>query len=108
MISRMKAILVIVMIIFGLNGVSFAMSCCGNADSKNDSGQAYAQDSGKESKATDVGNKICPITGETIQKDTKATYEYNGKIYNFCCSMCIPEFKKNPGKYIKKITEEKL
>ena len=55
--------------------------------------------------ATDVGNTICPVTGEKIDAKTKATYEYQGKIYNFCCPMCIDEFKKDPGKYIKKIKE---
>ena len=37
----------------------------------------------------------------------QATYEYEGNIYNFCCAMCIDEFKKDPQKYIKKIEEEK-
>lgn len=57
-------------------------------------------------KAQDVGNKICPVSGEKIDEKTKATYEYEGKIYNFCCPMCIEEFKKDPGKYIKKVEEE--
>jgi YHS domain-containing protein len=26
-------------------------------------------------------------------------YEYNGKIYNLCCPMCVKDFKKNPEKY---------
>jgi len=97
----MKIILIAVIVIFGLNGTSFAMSC--DMGSHNDSGQAYAEDAKQESKAVDIGNKTCPVTGETIQEDTKATYEYNGKIYNFCCPMCIPEFKKNPEKYIAKM-----
>jgi YHS domain-containing protein len=58
------------------------------------------------SKPVGVGNKICPVSGEKIDEKTKATYEYRGKIYNFCCSMCIDEFKKDPQKYIKKIEEE--
>jgi YHS domain-containing protein len=57
-------------------------------------------------KAEEVGNKICPVTGEKIDEKTKATYEYKGKIYNFCCSMCIDEFKKDPEKYIKKVEQE--
>jgi len=96
----MKIILVAVIVIFGVNGISFAMSC--DMSSKNDSGQACAQDAKKGSKAADIGNKICPVTGETIQEDTKATYEYKGKIYNFCCASCIDDFKKDPTKYIKK------
>ncbi len=57
-------------------------------------------------KAENVDNTICPVTGEKIDKKTKATYEYKGKIYNFCCSACISEFKKDPEKFIKKIEEE--
>lgn len=53
-----------------------------------------------------VGNKICPISGEKIDEKMKATYEYEGKIYNFCCEMCIEEFKKDPEKYIEKVEEE--
>jgi YHS domain-containing protein len=74
---------------------------------------AQAQNKVAEPKTTatvstpqDVGNKICPVTGEKIDEKTKATYEYNGKIYNFCCPMCIDEFKKDPQKYIKKVEEE--
>ena len=60
----------------------------------------------KASEPINVGNKICPVSGEKINEKTKATYEYGGKIYNFCCPMCIDEFKKDPQKYIKKIKEE--
>jgi YHS domain-containing protein len=57
-------------------------------------------------KSQDVGNKICPVTGEKIDDKSKASYEYQGKIYNFCCAMCIDVFKKDPQKYIKKVEEE--
>ena len=57
--------------------------------------------------AQNVGNKICPVTGDKLSIDTSVTYEYGGKIYNFCCAGCIEEFKKDPVKYIKKIEEEK-
>ncbi len=70
---------------------------------------SFGQTAEKQTKsaAIEVGNKICPVSGEKIDEKTKATYEYQGKIYNFCCPMCIEEFKKDPGKYIKKIAEEK-
>jgi YHS domain-containing protein len=74
---------------------------------------AQAQNALSDAKATDevskpqdVGNKICPVTGVKIDEKTKATFEYKGKIYNFCCAMCIGEFKKDPDKYIKKVDEE--
>ncbi len=60
----------------------------------------------EEKKAVDAGNKICPVSGEKIDEKTKVTYEYEGKIYNFCCDMCIPTFKKDPQNYIKKVEEE--
>jgi YHS domain-containing protein len=55
-----------------------------------------------------VGNKICPVSGEEVGQGgmEPATYEYEGKIYNFCCAGCIEEFKKDPEKYIKKVEEE--
>lgn len=46
--------------------------------------------------------KICPVSGDKIDEKTAQTYkyEYKGKIYNFCCQMCLEEFKKDPEKYI--------
>ena len=60
----------------------------------------------EKTKAVNVGNKVCPVSGEKIDEKLKATYEYEGKIYNFCCTACIEEFKKDPEKYIKKVEEE--
>lgn len=59
-------------------------------------------------KPVNVGNKICPVSGERVGQSgmEAATYEYKGKIYNFCCEMCIDSFKSNPEKYIKKVEEE--
>jgi len=59
------------------------------------------------SKSVNAGNTICPVTGQKIEEKTKATYEYNGKEYNFCCSMCIDKFKSDPQKYIDKIEKTK-
>ena len=57
-------------------------------------------------QAVNAGNEICPVSGEKIDEKMKATYEYEGKVYSFCCAMCIEEFKKDPEKYIKKVEEE--
>lgn len=52
--------------------------------------------------AVEVGNKICPVSGENIEAMGEGfKYEYNGKIYNFCCSMCLKDFLKDPEKYSK-------
>lgn len=53
-----------------------------------------------EKELIDVDNKICPVHGREIEEDTKVTYEHEGKIYNFCCAMCVDGFEKDPQKYI--------
>ena len=58
-------------------------------------------------KPVDVGNKVCPVTGDKINPKNNVTYEYQGKTYHFCCPMCVPEFRKNPEKYIEVINKEK-
>ena len=53
-----------------------------------------------------VGNTICPVTGNKIgAMGEPVKYEYKGKIYNLCCGMCIKDFKNDPEKY-SKIAEE--
>ena len=65
-------------------------------------------------KAVTVGNKICPVSGDKVPDSDKTgareeavKYEYNGKIYNLCCKMCVKDFKKNPEKY-SKIAEDEV
>lgn len=62
-------------------------------------------------KAVEVGNKICPVSGNPIagggMGKAAVKFEWKGKIYNFCCPMCIEEFKKNPEKY-SKIAEDEV
>lgn len=60
----------------------------------------------KETGPVEVGNKICPVSGEKVgQMGETVKVEYNGKIYNLCCDMCKKDFLKNPEKY-RKIAEE--
>jgi YHS domain-containing protein len=49
---------------------------------------------------------ICPITGKEIDK--KFYTDYEGKRVYFCCENCPAEFKKDPAKYVKKLTDEGL
>lgn len=63
-------------------------------------------------KAVEIGNKVCPVSGNKIpvagekgDMGEAVRYEYNGKIYNLCCKMCVKDFKRNPEKY-SKIAEE--
>ncbi len=55
-----------------------------------------------ESKALEVGNKICPIEGSKIgSMGEGAKFKYEGRIYNLCCAGCIQPFERNPEKYHK-------
>ncbi|MFH1460181.1 MAG: YHS domain-containing protein [Candidatus Omnitrophota bacterium] len=52
--------------------------------------------------AVEVGNTICLVSGEEVDEmGEPVKHNYNGKIYSFCCSGCVEEFKKDPKKYIK-------
>ena len=64
----------------------------------------------KSKKAVEVGNKICPVTGNPVddgKMGEAVKYEYKGKMYNLCCKMCVKDFKKNPEKY-SKIAEDEV
>ena len=62
----------------------------------------------KSTKAVEVGNKICPVSGDKVgEMGDIVKYEYNGKIYNLCCKACIKDFKKDPEKY-SKIAEDEV
>jgi len=62
-------------------------------------------------KAVEVGNKICPVSGNPVagggMGEAAVKFEYNGKIYNLCCTGCLEEFKKHPEKY-SKIAEDEV
>lgn len=97
--------------LLAVNKLSFAMNCgehSGNMQIAQTSNSQHNQETMGKEETVNVGNKICPVSGEQIGQEgmQPATYEYKGKIYNFCCPMCIDSFKKNPEKYIKKAEQE--
>lgn len=94
-------ILSAIAILLGVSKLSFAQ-----VHAEHEHGLAGTSEEAVSKETVNVGNKICPVSGEKIGEKTKATYEYEGKIYNFCCTMCIDSFKKDPQKYIKKVEEE--
>ncbi len=89
--------------LLGVSKLSFAQ-----AHTEHEPGITETSKATVSEEAVNVGNKICPVSGENIKEKTKATYEYESKTYNFCCAGCVDDFKKDPQKYIKKIEEEKL
>lgn len=55
----------------------------------------------------EVGNKVCPVSGKNVgEMGEVVKYEYNGKIYNFCCDACKKDFVKNPEKFAKIAEDE--
>ena len=59
---------------------------------------ALALESGFAKKPVNVGNTVCPVMGTKVVPGKSLTVEYNGKLYNVCCPICVKEFKKNPEK----------
>ena len=51
----------------------------------------------KKATVVDVGNKLCPVTGQPV--DGKTFYKYNRKRYGFCCPMCPEIFRDDLEKY---------
>jgi Cu(I)/Ag(I) efflux system membrane fusion protein len=50
-----------------------------------------------------VPQKTCPVMGNPIDKSIFV--DYKGKRIYFCCAGCPATFKKEPGKYLKKLDE---
>jgi len=69
---RIKFLYILAAVILITSGSVYAMTCCA---------QAEETKGAASSNAVNVGNTVCPVTGEPI--DQKTTYEYKGKIYNF-------------------------
>lgn len=114
MVRKISLIVVTSLFVFGMNKLSFAMMCDKHSEHQQMT-QVHSEheqrtiETAKEAvleEPMNVGNKICPVSGEKIDEKMKATYEYEGKVYNFCCASCVEEFKKDPDKYIKKVDEE--
>ncbi len=54
-----------------------------------------------------MGNKICPVTGETIgEMGEGAEVEHNGKKIKLCCAACVETFNKDPESYVKMLEEK--
>jgi YHS domain-containing protein len=102
MLRGLFVALISAVFIFGAGKLSFAE----HNHSEHEDGVEAATTDTVSQEAVNVGNKVCPVSGEKIDEKLKATYEYEGKIYNFCCTSCVDDFKKDPDKYIKEVNEE--
>lgn len=112
MLRKIILVAVASLFVFAISKLSFAMMCGGHnmakAHSEHEHGKTEAVKDTTTKESVNGGNKICPVSKEKVGQGgmEPVTYEYEGKIYNFCCEMCIDEFKKDPEKYIKKVEEE--
>jgi YHS domain-containing protein len=48
--------------------------------------------------------KKCPVRENVITR-WKVYTDYKGKRVYFCCKPCLPEFQKDPEKYMKKLKQ---
>jgi len=65
---------------------------------------ALALVSGTAAYAEEPNQIKCPVLGSPANK--KVYTDYQGKRIYFCCPPCIPQFKKNPEKYMKQLEKE--
>jgi len=95
----------IISIVFSIFFVNFGIIYAQDHSEHKKSMMDHHKKTLKES-AVNVGNKICPFSGESIEgMGGAAQVEHDGKKYNLCCQGCISMFNKNPQKYIDKIKE---
>jgi YHS domain-containing protein len=48
-------------------------------------------------------NNRCPVMGDRVDENTPHKVVHRGKRIGLCCSGCVPEFKKNPDRYMRKL-----
>ena len=99
--------LILALAILGLSG-GFVLAYEGHDhDEATENQKIVAIDDTDSTKAVEVSNKICPVSGDKVSApgekgtmgDNPVKVAYKGKIYNLCCPMCVKDFKKNPEKY---------
>jgi YHS domain-containing protein len=66
-----------------------------------------AQNQGYEKTVINAGNKLCPVSGESVEAmGGGVQHEYNGTVYNLCCAGCVATFDKDPEKYVGIVEQE--
>ncbi|MCX6151887.1 MAG: hypothetical protein NTX22_15285 [Ignavibacteriales bacterium] len=52
-----------------------------------------------------ANNKVCPVSGEELENND-VTYTYKGVTYGLCCKKCLAKVKKDPDKYLSKLSTD--
>jgi YHS domain-containing protein len=72
---------------------------------------AHASDTNSPSNSTNAVVKpypldYCIVSGDKLDEHGKPiVIRYHGQEIKFCCADCVPEFKKDPATYLKKIQD---
>jgi YHS domain-containing protein len=89
-------------------GVSFTFNSLAQGKSKDGKKETQTVEQKSNDKitvdSTKAFNTICPVSTEDI--DPEVTYTYKGKTYALCCNNCLKKFKKDPEKYISRLSED--
>lgn len=105
MFKKIFLSLIAAVAVLGLNRLSLAQ-----VDDSGDQRQAtettaQTKEEPFKSAPSEVGNKICPVSGEEVKEEERYQVEYEGKIYNLCCKMCLKDFNKDQQKYLEKLAQ---
>ena len=70
----------------------------------------FADEKAKDSKAASSGKayplKTCVVSDEKLDGHGKPyVFKHEGEEVQLCCKPCLKDFKKDPAKYMKKITD---
>lgn len=69
-------------------------------------GALYAEEAKPATAAGAYPLDTCVVSGEKLGSMGKPyRLLHEGKEVQFCCKNCLPKFKKDPAKYIKKIDD---
>ncbi len=83
--------------------ILFSLIVSSNATAQDNKNQKKEVQTVKNESGKPV-NTICPVSTE--EADSEITYEYKGKTYALCCNSCLKKFKKDPEKYISRLSED--
>jgi len=96
-------------VVYCVSAINFAQdkpdSVLKDSHQKLDTIKVQQTDDGKETVSKEPWNKVCPVKGNEIEKNSP-TVEYKGKVYAFCCPGCDTKFAKDPEKYLKNLSED--
>lgn len=85
-------------------GLSFSLNSYAQDKEQKAKEETKAEVKSEVKSDTKPINTICPVSTE--EADQEITYTYKGKTYAVCCNTCLKKFKKDPEKYISRLSED--